>query len=98
MSFHHQVFKRSVIPNNHFEVKGAEYVYACVKEKCTKVKDFEIQENVTASCNDQNLLISFEHTDDLNHTQRVDGYLTQEKGAPMTKKQLTTNECKLIKK
>ena len=99
LSFHHTVFKRSVKSENNFEVKGADYVYACMREnKCVHVKEFEIQENVTSSCNEQNLYVSFYNINELNVSQKLNGYLTQELGAAMMGRQHTTAECKFIKK
>ena len=99
LGFQHHVFKRSVVSNNHLQVKGAEYIFACMKEnKCIHVIDFEIQENVTSTCNDQNILISFLYMNELNITQKLAGYLTQETGAPMMGKQHTIDDCKIIKK
>ena len=68
-----------------------------MQNRCNKLKSCEVPEQ-EPSCYDQNLRISFDYSNLNNETSKVFGFLTQEKGAPIMEKQLTTDVCKRIKR
>ena len=98
ITFQHRVLKRSSSENSQLQVSDAEYLYACMNQRCNKIKSFEILDKEPTSCYDQNVHISFDYTNILNETSKVGGYITQEKGAPILMKQLTTTECTRVKR
>ena len=96
---------------NHFQQKitNSEYVYACVKpdkieelQKCQKIEEFSISNNISFTCFDEYLPINFEIDFQLKNTSFVKyltyGYLSPIQGISIHNKQLRTNTCKKIKK
>ena len=97
-AFQHRFLRSAPDVNHNLQVTGAEYVYACMNDRCNKIKNFEVLEKEPLSCYDQGLLINFDYVNPLNDTSRVRGYLNQEKGAPVMLKQQSSTECKRIKR
>ena len=108
-STHRNSFNKESLNHYHHKITDSEYIYACFKpvnteelQKCQKIQEFTISNNISFTCYDEYLPINFEIDFQLKNTSYVKtmtyGYLSQQQGLSTFYVQSRTNSCKKIKK
>ena len=95
---HHKIFKRIVFTHTNLKISNVKYAYACHAEKCQKITEFSVSNNISSSCYDRHFAINFQIVLNNNSKSETYGYLPEDKGLSISNNQLHENYCKTIKK
>lgn len=93
------IYCNAISSNNFLKVENSEFTLACSKLTAQRITSFIVLTNVSLSCFEEYLPVSFEIVDirQSNKTFIEQAYLTN-KGCCLVENQLTSNTCKRIRR